>query len=271
VAHSRSPQIHHLFAEQTREPVQYEKILAPLDDFPATVRAWRQSGGRGANITVPFKLQALALADRVGRLAQVAGAANVLRFDRHGITADNTDGIGLVRDIEDRLGVDIAGQTIMIVGAGGAARGVLEPLLEAGASSIHIANRTAARAQALIADMPGDMRQRLSAGSLLDLPQGSTVVINASSAGLSSDLSPLGADALGGVHLAYDMVYGALPSPFMHAARRAAVPVISDGLGMLVEQAAESFLIWRGVRPETAPVYQALRHDLTQSRKDDNA
>lgn len=269
VAHSRSPQIHHLFAEQTGEPVHYGKILAPLDDFPATVRAWREAGGRGANVTVPFKLQALALADRVSRLAQVAGAANVLSFDRHGVRADNTDGVGLVRDIEDRLGLRVAGQAILIVGAGGAARGVLEPLFEAGAARIHIANRTTARAQALIDDMPGDLRQRLSAGSLVDLPSGSSLVINASSAGLSSDVSPLHADALVGAGLAYDMVYGAAPSPFMQEAHRAAVPVISDGLGMLVEQAAESFLIWRGVRPDTAPVYRALRHDLSQSRKDE--
>jgi shikimate dehydrogenase len=268
IAHSRSPAIHRLFAEQTGQRIEYERLLAPLDGFAATVREFVRQGGRGANVTVPFKLEAWRLADRRSLRAEAAGAANVLVFSQQGCLADNTDGAGLVRDIEERLGMPLRGARVLLLGAGGAARGVVRPLLEAGAARLHIANRSPARARALAEDFAEDAARRLSVGDLADTPKGFELVLNATSAGLSDSDSPVAAQALVDSLLAYDMVYGAVATPFMRAAITAGVRQVSDGLGMLVEQAAESFLIWRGIRPETRPVYHSIRDALQASSQD---
>lgn len=270
IAHSRSPAIHRLFAEQTGETMAYDRLLAPLDRFDATVREFVAQGGRGANVTVPFKIEAWQLADHRSERAQAAGAANVLSFNQQGCVADNTDGAGLVRDLVERLALPVAGLRVLLLGAGGAARGVMKPLLDAGAARIHIANRSPERARELAAVFEAQARGRLSAGSLAEPPGGYELVINATSAGLTETVSPLAASALDGSLLAYDMVYGAEPTAFMRAALEAGVVQVSDGLGMLVEQAAESFLIWRGIRPETRPVYQSIRDSLQQASRQDS-
>jgi shikimate dehydrogenase len=271
VAHSRSPFIHARFAMQTGEPVRYERVLAPLDGFEATLRAFVAGGGRGCNVTVPFKLQAPALAQRVSERAQRAGAANVLRFDsaaEGGWFADNTDGIGLVRDIETHAGVALGGQRVLLVGAGGAAAGVLGPLIEAGAAAIVVANRTPARAEALVGSH-ADWAQRhrcMLAAAALDAPGAAfDIVLNASSSSLQGAAAPVPASVLRAGTLAVDLMYGAAAEPFL-AWARAQGAIARDGLGMLVEQAAEAFFVWRGVRPATAPVLAALRAEIEAGR-----
>ncbi len=253
VAHSRSPRIHALFAAQTGQDLTYEAILAPLDGFAATLRAFAAAGGRGANVTVPFKEEACRLADRRSPRAQAAGAANTLSFAEDGIAADNTDGAGLVRDLSANLGVTLAGKRILLLGAGGAARGVILPLLDARPAELTIANRTEAKAIALAAAFPGTTGCGLPplAGRSYD------VVINATSAGLADATLPLADELFAPGCLAYEMVYGR-ETPFMAQARRAGART-ADGMGMLVEQAAEAFLVWRGIRPDTDPVLRELR------------
>ncbi|MCP5266263.1 MAG: shikimate dehydrogenase [Burkholderiaceae bacterium] len=258
ISHSRSPAIHRMFASQTGQAISYEKRLAPLDGFAAAVDAYRLEGGRGCNVTVPFKLDAARYATALSQRARAAGAVNTLRFDADGgCYGDNTDGAGLVADLTQRLGLDLAGARVALLGAGGAARGVVLPLLDAGVESLLIVNRTAARALEL-ASLAGDARV---VGAGLDALGEATasVVINATSAGLDGSALALPASLWDRVELAYDMVYGRKPTAFMCEATQRACPRVADGLGMLVEQAAESFLLWRGVRPQTAPVYQALR------------
>ena len=253
VAHSKSPQIHAAFAQQTGEDIAYGRIEAPLEGFEAAVAAFRSGGGRGLNVTLPFKEQAFRIAAGVSPRARAAEAVNTLRFTASGIEGDNTDGVGLVRDLQDNLGVPLAGLRLLIAGAGGAAQGVLLPLREAGVVSIVVANRTAARARALaarFADVRGCGYSEL-AGESFDL------VVNATSAGLAGEAPPLPKGLLVAGGLGYDMVYGR-DTPFLAWARAAGART-ADGLGMLVEQAAESFFIWRGVRPDTAPVLRALR------------
>jgi shikimate dehydrogenase len=191
----------------------------------------------------------------------------VLVFDAQGLSADNTDGIGLVRDIEMRLGIALRNASVLLLGAGGAGRGVVGPLLDAGVVRLHIANRSPGRAHELAAQFSAPSGHRITAGDLVKLPDGLDLVINATSSGLGSEHSPIETDELAGAVLAYDMVYGSKPTPFMSAAKNAGVAVISDGLGMLVEQAAESFLIWRGVRPETETVYRRLREEINPHRQ----
>lgn len=279
VAHSKSPQIHAAFARQTGEAIAYERLLAPLTAFEATVREFAAAGGCGANVTVPFKLEAFGLADELSSRAQAAGAVNTLRFDRaHAqlrILGDNTDGVGLVRDIRDNAGVGIAGARVLLLGAGGAARGVVLPLLAESPAEIVIANRTLARADELVAQFAAAASSssasgasisagacRLSSSRFDDLSGPFDIVINATSASLSSDVPPVPANVFGAGCLAYDMMYGAQPTVFLAmAAQHGAQP--RDGLGMLVEQAAESFFVWRGVRPDTAPVYDELRAQLS--------
>ncbi|HVP08261.1 MAG TPA: shikimate dehydrogenase [Burkholderiales bacterium] len=253
VAHSKSPWIHAEFARQTRQDLDYGRIEAPLDAFARTVDAFRAAGGRGANVTLPFKGEACAYATRLTERARVAQAVNTLRFEGAEALGDNTDGVGLVTDLERNLGRAIAGRRVLLLGAGGAARGVLQPLLERGPAALTIANRTAQRAREL-AGLFGKVRGggfEALAGEAFDL------VINATSAGLSGEAPPLPAAAFAPGAFAYDMVYGR-DTPFL-AMARAAGAAVSDGLGMLVEQAAESFQLWRGVRPETAAVLAALR------------
>jgi shikimate dehydrogenase len=261
IAHSKSPAIHAAFATQTGQRMTYEALLAPLDGFREAVAAFRNEGGRGMNVTVPFKLDAHALADRLSARAEAAGAVNTLRFDEGGMHGDNTDGAGLVRDLTHNLGCPLSGARILLLGAGGAARGAILPLLGEGPVALTIANRTVSRADELVARFaPHAAAGTLDGCGFADLAGCSfDVVINATAASLA-DAAPDLPDGLYARHaLAYDMMYGRDDTPFMRAARADGAARVADGLGMLVEQAAESFLLWRGVRPLTAPVLEQLR------------
>jgi shikimate dehydrogenase len=260
IAHSKSPAIHAAFAAQTAQDMAYEALLAPLDGFVETVARFREQGGRGLNVTVPFKEEAWRLTDRLSERARLAGAVNTLVVDGHGFSGDNTDGAGLVRDLEF-LGCHPAGARVLLLGAGGAARGVVLPLLEAGAARLFIANRTPDRARALQAHFAGhDARGVLRAGGWEDAAgTPCDIVINATSASLSDEAPPLPAGLYAPDSLAYDMVYGRGLTAFLAQARAQGAARVADGLGMLVEQAAEAFALWRGVRPDTAPVRAQLR------------
>jgi len=253
VAHSRSPWIHAQFARVTGEDIEYGRLEAPADSFVRAVEAFRAQGGKGLNVTLPFKGEAFRFCAATSERAAAAQAVNTLVLDRGRPWGDNTDGVGLVRDLSVNLGRTLAGARILLMGAGGAAQGVIGPLAQAGASAIVVANRTVARAQALAARVRGatPCGYEALAGRSFDL------VVNATSAGLAGELPPLPAALFAPEALAYEMVYGRV-TPFMAMARAAGAQV-ADGLGMLVEQAAESFLVWRGIRPETAAVLAALR------------
>lgn len=264
IGHSKSPLIHSLFAEQTGQSLSYEAILVEIGGLAAAVSSFRQQGGMGLNVTVPFKRDAWKLVDERSPCAELAGAVNtiVLREDDT-LYGDNTDGTGLVRDIRDNLGIALTGKSVLILGAGGAVRGVLGPLLEEKPASVVIANRTPARAQEL-ADAFEDFGT--VDGCSFDELDGSSfdIVINGTSASLKGEVPALPDALLAKGALCYDMMYGAQPTPFMVWADDHNSATISDGLGMLVEQAAESFLIWRGVKPQTAPVIKAVRASLTK-------
>ena len=264
VAHSRSPFIHAAFARATGEPVVYERVLAPLDGFEATLRRFADAGGRGCNVTVPFKFAAHDLCPRRTERAALAGAANVIRFDADGWLADNTDGVGLLHDIEHGAATPLAGRRVLLIGAGGATAGVLGPLLGARPAELRLVNRTPARADALVARHAEVARAHgvlLSAGALTAAGTDHDVVINASASSLAGDEVPVPPATLRPGGLAVDLMYGRAAQPFLDWA--AARPALGrDGLGMLVEQAAEAFWLWRGVRPATAPVLQALREQL---------
>jgi len=271
VAHSRSPLIHTLFARQTGEPIEYGRVLCPFDGFAACVREFATSSepdkgpARGCNVTVPFKLQAPALAARVSARAALAQAANVLRFDADGWFADNTDGIGLVRDIEQHADFRIAGVRVLLVGAGGAAAGVLGPLIAARPRAIVVANRGRARAAALVEHhraVAGDVA--LHDSGLDDCGEGFDLVINSTSSSMHGVATPVSAAVLRRGALAIDLMYGPAAQPFLHWARSHGAHA-RDGLGMLVEQAAEAFFVWRGVYPQTPPVLHALREQLAQA------
>ena len=244
VAHSRSPAIHARFAELTGEAIAYERRLVSMDGFAQGVRAFAAEGGRGCNVTVPFKTEAPALATECSERVQLAGAANTLTFRADGsLYADNTDGLGLVADITRNAGVSLAGRDVLLVGAGGAAAGVLGPLLLAGAR--HSALATLQKAE-------------LSAQDPLALSTNFDVIINATASSLSGGGIPVPASVLRPGALAYDMMYGPAAQGFLDWARQhGAVP--RDGLGMLVEQAAEAFLLWRGVRPPSAQVLREMQ------------
>jgi len=260
VAHSQSPRIHAMFALALREDVEYGTILGRPGRFADDVKAFRQSGGRGLNVTVPFKLDAFELATQRSERATQAGAVNTLKFDRECVIGDNTDGAGLVRDIQENLGFDIAGKRVLLMGSGGAARGALLPLLAERPMRIAIANRTVTRAQALAARFePHAAGVALSCGSYEDAGGPFDLVINATSASLSNVLPPLSPDVFAKGALAYDMVYGERARLFLGYSLANGAARAADGLGMLVEQAAESFFLWRGVRPVTLPVLAALR------------
>ncbi|WP_426077583.1 shikimate dehydrogenase [Janthinobacterium sp. PSPC3-1] len=263
IAHSKSPAIHAAFAQQTGEAIVYERRLVPLDGFALAARGFAAEGGRGANVTVPFKLDACALATELTPRAQAAGAVNTLRFDGDVILGDNTDGAGLVADIVRNAGVAILGKRVLLLGAGGAARGVVLPLLQEQPSELFIANRTVATAQALVAQFQeaGQAVEGLRAGGF-EQPDGQfDIVINATSASLAGDLPPVPATVFGSHTLALDMMYGAQPTVFMDFAAQHGAQV-RDGLGMLVEQAAEAFFVWRGVRPDTQELLALLRGAL---------
>lgn len=254
VAHSRSPWIHAEFARATGQDIEYRRIEAPLDGFARTVDEFRAAGGSGANVTLPFKDQAfLYCRGEVSARARAAQAVNTLIFEGGGVRGENTDGVGLLRDITVNLGRAVAGKLVLLMGAGGAAQGVVGPLLAAGPQRLVIANRTAAKARALA------QRVGAAAGLGYDELGGASfdLLINATSAGLAGEAPPLPAGVFAPGALGYDMVYGR-DTPFLAAARAAGAEAC-DGTGMLVEQAAESFLLWRGLRPDTAPVIAALR------------
>jgi len=264
VAHSKSPFIHAEFARQTGHDISYIAVLAPLDDLTAAVRAFRDAGGRGMNVTLPFKPEAWALATvRVG-YAEAAGAVNTLAFRGAEIAGYNTDGIGLVRDIKINLQQPLEGRRILLMGAGGAACGVIEPLLRERPDRLVVANRTLAKAEALAAHF--DRFAALATRGLNALSYASLreerfdILINATSAGLSDQMPPLPEETIASGALAYDMVYGGL-TPFLRFAGDRGART-ADGTGMLVEQAAESFAIWRGVRPQTAPVIAKLKAEM---------
>jgi len=257
VAHTLSPRIHAAFARQTSEDIEYGMILAPIGEFASTAERFRAEGGRGLNVTVPFKLDAFAFANRLTERAQSAGAVNTLKFENGKALGDNTDGAGLVADIT-RLGIGIVGKRILLMGAGGAARGVVLPLLDQKPALVAIANRTVPKAVALAEQWA--RRGPIRGGSYLDFSDASfDVIINATSASLHGDVPPLSDRTFATAALAYDMVYGKRPTPFLAAARAHGVPHVADGLGMLIEQAAESFYLWRGVRPQTASIIAMLR------------
>lgn len=264
IAHSKSPQIHTLFAEQTGEPVRYEALLGPIDGFVTTVNAFAAEGGRGLNVTVPFKNEAFVLASDYSERALRANAVNTLSWQPatqnwHG---DNTDGVGLVRDLTRNLNIELKGKRLLLLGAGGAAQGVLGPLLDAEPSLVHIANRTAAKAVSL-AQYFSDSGETSGGGWNSLVGQQFDVVINGTAASLAGELPPLPEGLLADNAACYDMMYGAKPTPFMLWASEQGASAF-DGLGMLVEQAAESFNVWRGVLPEALPVIQALRQQLLQ-------
>ena len=260
VGHSKSPAIHAAFALQTGQDILYERCLAPLDGFAASVAALIAAGYKGANVTVPFKLDAAAIATTLSARAQAAGAVNTLSFAGGRIEGDNTDGAGLVNDITRNAGFAIGGKRVLLLGAGGAARGAILPLLDQQPRELVIANRTRASADALVARFAAPGRL-LSACEFADLDGPFELVINATSASLAGALPPLPAAIFTPRTLALDMMYGNKPTLFMDFAS-ACGAVARDGLGMLVEQAAEAFALWRGVRPETAAILESMRTTL---------
>ena len=256
VAHSKSPLIHAEFARQTGQDISYGRILAPLDGFEPTVRGLVEQGYQGVNITVPFKVEAFALCDALSERATAAGAVNTLMFAGGKISGDNTDGAGLVSDIANNLKVVLQGKRILLLGAGGAAQGVMLPLMQQQPAAFMVANRTIEKAERMVGRQAG----------FLHLPRASTfaglqgefdIIINATSTGLTETALPIADSIFAENCLAYDMMYGR-ETPFMKQARENGAQV-ADGLGMLVEQAAEAFYSWRGVRPDTRPVIALLR------------
>ncbi|MFC0254356.1 shikimate dehydrogenase [Massilia consociata] len=261
VAHSKSPEIHAAYAAQTGQDIRYERCLAPLDGFAETVQRLVAEGYRGANVTVPFKLEAARLATRLNERARAAGAVNTLVFAHGEIVGDNTDGPGLMADITRNAGVPIRGRRVLLLGAGGAARGALLPFVQEAPREIVIANRTVPTAEALVHDfaqVAGRHGVRLGAAGFDTVDGSFDIVVNATSSSLAGDLPPVPPGIFGPGALALDMMYGNQPTVFMDFAARHGAAV-RDGLGMLVEQAAEAFAIWRGVRPDTAQVLRAMR------------
>ena len=257
VSHSLSPRIHALFARAMGEPLEYSTLEAPLDAFAATMRDFFAGGARGANVTLPFKVEALAFAQSASERAKIAGAANFLAMREGRVDADNTDGAGLVADLERNAGFPIRGRRILMLGAGGAARGVIAPLLARTPSMLVVANRTAARAFELAQRFAalGDIR----GADLAAIPhEAFDLVVNATSSSVHGERLMLPGHAMAPGALAYDMAYGRSAQAFVAAARAAGFQAC-DGLGMLVEQAAESFELWRGRRPPTPPVLEELR------------
>jgi shikimate dehydrogenase len=261
VAQSRSPMIHTAFAAATGQAMAYERLLAPLDGFESTLRGFAAAGGKGCNVTMPFKLQAFQMCAQHSPRATLAQAANTLRLDVDGWWADNTDGLGLLRDITVNAGASVAGRRVLLIGAGGAAAGVLGPLLEARPAEVVLVNRTVDKAHALVARHMALAQAQgvpLSARSLTQAGHAFDLVLNASGSSLAGAGSPVAAEVLAPTCLALDLAYGPAARPFLAWATQHGA-VARDGLGMLVEQAAEAFSLWRGVRPATAGVLAELR------------
>jgi shikimate dehydrogenase len=259
VRHSKSPQIHAAFARQTGQNIHYHAILVAEGKFPDALAAFQAQGGKGLNITVPFKHDAWEVADHLSEKAKRAHAVNTLWFDNNGKRhGDTTDGVGLIRDLVNNHGISLAGETVLVLGAGGAVRGILDPLFDQNPARVVIVNRTLTRAEGL-ADAFSD-RGVVTACSYEDLSgQQFRFVINGTAASLHGEVPPLPDDLLGKDAFCYDLMYANTDTVFIEWAQSHGTVRAHDGLGMLVEQAAESFFIWRGIRPETAPVIDMLR------------
>jgi shikimate dehydrogenase len=260
VAHSRSPLIHQLFARQTGQRLTYELIDAAPEHFETAVRGFRAAGGRGMNVTVPHKEAAYAIATLRGEAAAIAKAVNTLTFERAAIRGDNTDGVGFMRDLTENQGVPVAGRRVLILGAGGAVRGILAPMLQAGPESLVLANRTAERAVQLGREFADYGAVDACSFAELGGRGAFDILVNATSAGLHGEQPPFPATLVARDTFCYDLAYSVKETPFVawaaaHGAGRAV-----QGWGMLIEQAAESFAIWRGVRPDTAPIRAQLVH-----------
>ncbi len=257
IAQSKSPLIHGMFAQATGQDIEYGKIEGPLGGFAAAVDAFRAAGGKGLNVTAPFKLDAFAYATERSERAQLAGAVNALKFEGDRVIAENFDGVGLTRDVVQNLGCPLAGRRVLMLGAGGATRGALLPFLEQQPELLVIANRTVEKAQALAGEMAG--KGPIRGGGYADLAgQQFDVVFNATSASLRAELPPVPATVFAPGCLAYELAYGKGLTPFLRLAQNAGVQHLADGVGMLAEQAAEAFLWWRGVRPDTRAVIDKL-------------
>lgn len=261
IAQAKSPALQTAFARQCGHDLSYGALFAELDGFVAGVRAFQASGGKGMNITMPFKLEAFQLADALTPRGRAAGAINMFSFLPDGsILGDNTDGFGIVRDITHNLGVAIRGKRVLLLGAGGAVRGTLLPLFDEAPAEVFIANRTAAKAVELAEEFrPHALGVQLAGGGFADITGSFDIVINGSAASMSNDVPPIPAGVWRHDTLAYDMAYRKEATAFVLAARAAGAGLATDGLGMVVEQGAECFYLWRGVRPDTAPVIAALR------------
>ncbi|WP_047932498.1 shikimate dehydrogenase [Pseudomonas putida] len=256
INHTKSPLIHGLFAQVAGQCLEYGALEGELEGFEAQVLQFRSDGGLGMNITAPFKLRAFELADQRSERAQLARAANALKFEDGRIFAENFDGIGLLRDIEENLGEPLANRRVLLLGAGGAVRGALLPFLQAGPGELVLANRDMAKALALRNELDHP-RLRISRYEELE-GQSFDIVVNATSASLTGELPPLPEGVLGATQLAYELAYGKGLTPFLRMAQAQGVVHLADGVGMLVEQAAEAFAWWRGVRPETRAVIDRL-------------
>ncbi len=258
IAHSKSPRIHAMFAGQTGQSLHYEALLVAEDGFADAVSEFLYgSGGKGLNITVPFKQEAWQLADRLSERAEPAGAVNTLMLENGALYGDNTDGAGLVRDLTHNRGVTLKNKRILMLGAGGAARGVILPLLNEQPATLHIANRTVSRALELAEHF--SPHGKLGASGFDTLQDDFDIVINATAAGLDDEVPPLPDSIIGQHSICYDMMYASGPTAFVRYCKARDAKQAIDGLGMLVEQAAESFRLWRGVRPDTQPVIAELR------------
>jgi shikimate dehydrogenase len=261
IAHSKSPAIHAAFARASNQALIYEARLAAVDGFEQAISDFRTAGGQGANVTVPFKEEAYRLCTRLSDRAARAGAVNTLTFNGNEIFGDNTDGAGLVRDITHNFGYELAGKRVLLLGAGGAARGAIAPLLAGAPASLFIANRSAEKAELLAAAFADIFP--VNTGNFAKIAGNSFhLVINATSASLAGESLPLPQGIFAAGSLAYDMMYGKGETPFMALAREQGASCCADGLGMLVEQAAEAFFVWRAVRPPTAAVLANLRAGL---------
>jgi shikimate dehydrogenase len=260
VAQSKSPLLQTAFARQLGQDMSYEAILATAGTFHETVRRFMGEGGKGMNVTAPFKLDALDLVDEMSDRARAAQAINTLKFDETGVYGDNTDGAGLVNDIQERMGVSLAGRRLLVIGAGGASRGIFLPLLEAGPAYFLVVNRTESKAHAIVGDRAE--RGRIEAGPI-PLAAGGRfdVVINATSVSLTGERLPLPEGIFAEGSLAYELAYNKGHTAFMEDASQGGAARISDGLGMLVSQAAEGFLLWRGVRPDVSEAMSLLREE----------
>ena len=258
VSHSRSPVIHRLFALQTGQDMQYELLQVSPEKLETAVRQFQRTGGKGLNVTVPHKRAVLKLVDQISERASTAGAVNTLAFRGGEIHGDNTDGIGLLRDLGVNLGVPLQGASILILGAGGATRGIVGPLLQMQPSSLRIANRTVDKAQVIAEHFARQGPVSACPFDTVPVDEPYDLVINATSAGLSGKTPPYPQGAIGDKTFCYDLSYGLNPTPFSIWAREHGAAKSVMGWGMLVEQAAESFEIWRGVRPDTAPVLKQM-------------